>query len=57
MIIVPDEIVDGDGHFDLAIGQSIGISGLNTYYSFKKINRFPYAYPDDVKEIISTPKE
>ncbi|MGB5820182.1 MAG: flavin reductase [Saonia sp.] len=40
-LIVPDETLDED--IDLAAIDGVGISGLNTYYDLKKIDRFPYA--------------
>ena len=41
-IIIPDSaFVDND--IDLEASCSVGISGLNTYYTLKKIGKFPYA--------------
>ncbi len=41
--IIPDEALDGEGHLDLEKADSAGISGLNSYYSVKKIGQYPYA--------------
>ena len=46
-LIIPDlSMVDGD--IDLEASNSIGISGLNSYYSLKKTNTFPYVHIDEV---------
>jgi flavin reductase (DIM6/NTAB) family NADH-FMN oxidoreductase RutF len=42
-LIIPDECMDSEGQIDLSIAQTAGISGLNTYYEFKKIGQYPYA--------------
>lgn len=41
-IILPDSAIENDD-INLASSNSVGISGLNTYYSFKKIANYPYA--------------
>jgi len=40
---LPEELVDEHGMIDLEQAQTVGISGLNTYYELSKINTFPYA--------------
>jgi len=46
-LIVPDHaIVDND--VDLEATKSVGISGLNTYYSLEKTNTYPYVRVEDV---------
>lgn len=46
-LILPDtSIVDGD--IDLEATSSIGISGLNSYYSLHKIEKYPYARVNEV---------
>jgi len=48
-LMFPDDaIVDGD--IDLEATQSIGISGLNSYYSLKKIAKHPYVRINEVPE-------
>ena len=42
-IVVADEAVDAEGHIDLNKTNSVGISGLNSYYQFEKLAQFPYA--------------
>lgn len=49
-LIVPDEVLSEEGYVDLADANSIGISGLNTYYSFKKIGTFSYARTQELPE-------
>lgn len=41
-IIMPDETMKDNGHIDLGELDVAGISGLNTYYSLTKKDRFPY---------------
>ena len=49
-LMIPDSaIVDGD--VDLESSNSIGISGLNSYYSLKKIDTFPYANVNEIPEL------
>ncbi len=42
-IVLPDQIMDTEGHCDLAKINDVGISGLNSYYALEKIAKFPYA--------------
>lgn len=46
LILPENSIVAGD--IDLEIANSIGISGLNSYYSLKKIADYPYARKEEV---------
>ena len=41
-IIMPDESMHDNGHLDLGFFNVAGISGLHTYYSLTKKDRFPY---------------
>lgn len=41
LVISDKSFVNGD--IDLESSESVGISGLNTYYSLKKIDSYPYA--------------
>ena len=41
-IVLPEKILNNDGHIDLGEHHIAGISGLNTYYSLHKRDRFPY---------------
>lgn len=48
-LIFPDDAsVDGD--IDLEVTKSVGISGLNSYYSLKKVAKHPYVRIDEVPE-------
>lgn len=48
-LILPDTaIINND--IDLEATQSVGISGLNSYYSLKKIDSYPYARVHEVPE-------
>lgn len=42
-LIIPDNCVENNMHIDLEKINTVGISGLNSYYSLKKIRSFPYA--------------
>lgn len=41
LVIADKAFVNGD--IDLEVSEGVGISGLNTYYSLKKIDSYPYA--------------
>lgn len=43
LIEVCDEAIEEENHLNLEKSESIGISGLNSYYSVKKEAQFPYA--------------
>lgn len=45
---IPDEVVDDQGYINLEIAGIAGISGLNSYYSLKKLADFPYARVQEV---------
>ncbi len=48
-LIIPDTaIVDDD--IDLEATNGVGISGLNSYYSLRKIQKYPYARINEVPE-------
>lgn len=42
-LIVKENIISQEGYIDLELLNSVGVSGLNTYYKLKKIGSFPYA--------------
>ncbi len=42
-LIIPNNAIGEDEDINLAQIESVGISGLNTYYEVKKLERFPYA--------------
>lgn len=46
-LIIPDNAIVDD-HIDLEVTQSVGISGLNSYYSLQKLVSYPYAKVDEV---------
>lgn len=48
LIQIPDEYVDEKGQIDLERYNAVGISGLNSYYALKKIDRFPYVRADEI---------
>jgi flavin reductase (DIM6/NTAB) family NADH-FMN oxidoreductase RutF len=44
-IHLPEELLDENFYLDLEKSQSVGISGLNSYFKLKKIKSLPYARP------------
>jgi len=54
---IPDEFIDQAGELDLEHAHSAGISGLNTYYSLKKIGQYPYARLSDMDHENSTAED
>jgi len=46
-IYVPNNTLHENGNIQLELLDSIGVSGLNTYYSLNKIAEYPYARIDD----------
>ena len=49
-IILKPEVLSTEGYVDLDLLDSVGISGLNTYYRFKKIADLPYARVNEVPD-------
>jgi flavin reductase (DIM6/NTAB) family NADH-FMN oxidoreductase RutF len=50
-LIIPNSAIGEDDDIDLAQIESVGISGLNTYYEIKKLARFPYARRNEMPDI------
>jgi flavin reductase (DIM6/NTAB) family NADH-FMN oxidoreductase RutF len=48
-LLIPDTAIENN-EVDLELSDSIGISGLNSYYSLKKIESYPYASVSEVPE-------
>jgi flavin reductase (DIM6/NTAB) family NADH-FMN oxidoreductase RutF len=46
-LVFPEEWMDAEGHLNLE-GNTVGISGLNSYYSLARMAQFPYARPQEV---------
>jgi flavin reductase (DIM6/NTAB) family NADH-FMN oxidoreductase RutF len=46
-IYVPDNAIHKNGNIQLELLNSIGVGGLNTYYSLNKIRQYSYARVDD----------
>lgn len=42
-IVVPDHVLSDEGYINLEKADTASISGLNSYYTLKKIGEFPYA--------------
>ncbi|SFH83381.1 flavin reductase family protein [Halpernia frigidisoli] len=47
-LILSDETVNELGQIDLESCKTSGISGLNTYYSLKKLDTFPYVRSNEI---------
>ena len=50
MLVIPDHVVNGLGQVDLEGCSGVGISGLNSYYSFNKLETFPYVREDEIPD-------
>tara|TARA_B100000902_G_scaffold394752_1_gene451737 strand:- start:2594 stop:3229 length:636 start_codon:yes stop_codon:yes gene_type:complete len=46
-LYVPDSAINKNGNIQLELLNSIGVGGLNTYYSLDKIAEYPYARVND----------
>jgi len=46
-LFVAKDKISEEGYIDLENTNSIGVSGLNSYYQLKKVNSFPYARLND----------
>lgn len=49
-LIFGDEIINDLGQLNLEIAESTGISGLNSYYSLKLIDTFPYVRNSEIPD-------
>ena len=49
-LIMPAAAIDTEDDVNLANINGTGISGLNTYYSLQKINRYPYARANEIPD-------
>jgi len=49
-ISLPSEILDQNGYMDLSTSKSVGISGLNSYYSLSLLDSFPYARVENIHQ-------
>ena len=47
-LIIPEAAITSDEDINLEAIQSVGISGLNTYYNLNQIDRYPYARPTEI---------
>lgn len=47
-IILNQESISEEGYLNLENSKTAGISGLNSYYSLKHLEDFPYARPDEL---------
>jgi flavin reductase (DIM6/NTAB) family NADH-FMN oxidoreductase RutF len=50
ILVMPDEATDELGQVDPAKVNNVGVSGLNSYYSLKKIGQFPYARKEEMPD-------
>ena len=47
-VLIPDDIVDENGYIDLESSKTVGVSGLNSYYSLKYSTSLPYARVEEL---------
>ena len=50
LAIIPDSSINELGQIDLEKSDAVGISGLNSYYSLKKITTLPYVRTNEIPE-------
>ncbi|MBT8218942.1 MAG: flavin reductase [Bacteroidia bacterium] len=50
-LIFPDDMMDAEGNLNLEVIDGIGIGGVNTYYSLRKVDQFPYAHKETVPKL------
>ena len=53
-LIVDDNAVDDNGQIDLQRLKSVGIGGLNRYYSLTSIDKFPYARVNELPDFFNS---
>jgi flavin reductase (DIM6/NTAB) family NADH-FMN oxidoreductase RutF len=49
-LFVPDELLAENGFIDLGKAESVGISGVNSYYKLEKVADYPYAKPNELPD-------
>ena len=47
-LVIPDNAINDLGQLDLEVAESVGVSGLNTYYELSKIGTFPYVRNNEI---------
>ncbi|WP_378175699.1 flavin reductase family protein [Aquimarina sp. SS2-1] len=52
-LILPNHIVKENLELDLSINETVGISGLNSYYALEKIAEYPYARAHEMPDFSS----
>jgi flavin reductase (DIM6/NTAB) family NADH-FMN oxidoreductase RutF len=50
MITAPDDAINKHGQLDLEAYACTGLSGLDTYYSLKKLESFPYVHVNEIPD-------
>jgi flavin reductase (DIM6/NTAB) family NADH-FMN oxidoreductase RutF len=50
LVVLPDESIDDHGHINFDLLGTVGISGLNSYYSVQRIGKYPYARPEQIPD-------
>lgn len=50
LVVLPDSIINELGQIDLSAYACAGISGLNTYYGFNKLDSFPYVRTSEIPD-------
>ena len=46
----PDHMMDTEGNLNIETINAVGIGGVNTYYSLKRTDQFPYAHMKEVPD-------
>ena len=53
VLFVPNCCLKEDGFIDLQEAETVSSSGLDAYFTSKKLSRFSYAKPDKESQVIS----
>lgn len=49
-LVLPEESLTAEGYVNLEVAESIGIGGLNGYYTFNKMAEYAFARPEELPE-------
>jgi len=49
-LFLPEKVMNKEGYLDLEANNTVGISGLNTYYNLQKTESFPYARVEEIPD-------
>jgi len=53
-LMIDDNLVEENGQIDLQALNSVGIGGLNRYYTLQSIDKFPYARVNELPDFVNS---